>query len=192
MPRGTQCTWLPHDGKTQSFLGCFKSKVQHKKTRHTIPNTFYVIEDSIRPYTLLSYPVSVHLDIVEFKVPKEANSQAAIDAITNTTEEAKHVTFRTPLQTSKSITKKSTRKQKGKLLLRPIHPWQNQQQIAPFQDHLMPEITLLQDNLRCVRHNFTQENFPKSFDTAGNMPGVYTIHLDPSIPPVQHDRRGPH
>ena len=28
--------------------------------------------------------------------------------------------------------------------------------------------------------------FPQSFDTTGNMPGVYTIHLDPSVPPVQH------
>ena len=28
--------------------------------------------------------------------------------------------------------------------------------------------------------------FPQSFDTTGNMPGVYTIHLDPSVPPIQH------
>ena len=28
--------------------------------------------------------------------------------------------------------------------------------------------------------------FPQSFDTTGNMPGVYTICLDPSVPPVQH------
>ena len=31
--------------------------------------------------------------------------------------------------------------------------------------------------------------FPHSFDTTGNMPGVYTIRLDPSVPPVQHARR---
>ena len=31
--------------------------------------------------------------------------------------------------------------------------------------------------------------FPKSFDHVGNMPGTYTIHLDPSVPPVQHTRR---
>ena len=30
--------------------------------------------------------------------------------------------------------------------------------------------------------------FPHSFDTIGNMPGVYTICLDPSVPPVQHAR----
>ena len=28
--------------------------------------------------------------------------------------------------------------------------------------------------------------FPHSFDTTGNIPGVYTICLDPSVPPVQH------
>ena len=31
--------------------------------------------------------------------------------------------------------------------------------------------------------------FPKSFDHVGNMPGTYTIHLDPSVPPAQHARR---
>ena len=31
--------------------------------------------------------------------------------------------------------------------------------------------------------------FPKSFDHVGNMPGAYTIHLDPSVPPAQHARR---
>ena len=31
--------------------------------------------------------------------------------------------------------------------------------------------------------------FPKSFDCVGNMPGTYTIWLDPSVPPTQHARR---
>ena len=31
--------------------------------------------------------------------------------------------------------------------------------------------------------------FPKSFDHVGNMPGTYTIRLDPSVPPAQHARR---
>ena len=31
--------------------------------------------------------------------------------------------------------------------------------------------------------------FPKSFDHVGNMPGSYTICLDPSVPPAQHARR---
>ena len=31
--------------------------------------------------------------------------------------------------------------------------------------------------------------FPKSFDCVENMPGTYTIHPDPSVPPAQHARR---
>ena len=31
--------------------------------------------------------------------------------------------------------------------------------------------------------------FPKSFDHVGNMPGTYTMCLDPSVPPAQHARR---
>ena len=31
--------------------------------------------------------------------------------------------------------------------------------------------------------------FPNSFDQVGNMPGTYTICLDPSVPPPQHARR---
>ena len=31
--------------------------------------------------------------------------------------------------------------------------------------------------------------FPESFDHVGSLPGSYTIHLDPSVPPVQHARR---
>ena len=31
--------------------------------------------------------------------------------------------------------------------------------------------------------------FLKSFDCVGNMPGTYTLHLDPSVPPAQHARR---
>ena len=30
--------------------------------------------------------------------------------------------------------------------------------------------------------------FPNSFDHVGNMPGTYTICLDPSVPPAQHAR----
>ena len=35
---------------------------------------------------------------------------------------------------------------------------------------------------------FLKNTFLHSFDTTGNMPGVYTICLDPSVPPVQHTR----
>ena len=31
--------------------------------------------------------------------------------------------------------------------------------------------------------------FSKSYDHVGNIPGTYTIRLDPSVPPAQHARR---
>ena len=109
--RSTWCTWSPHDRKTQSFLGFFTSQVQHKTTPAIIPITIYAFGDFTRPYILLSYHASVHLGIVEFKVPNEASSHAVIDAITNT-KEAKQVTFSSPLHTTTPSKKKTTKKQK--------------------------------------------------------------------------------
>ena len=64
--------------------------------------------------------------------------------------------------------------------------------MAPFQDHKVQIILLSQDHLTTadVRDIIALKHaFPTSFDTTGNMPGEYTIHLDPSIPPVQHTCR---
>ena len=52
----------------------------------------------------------------------------------------------------------------------------------PFQDHN----ATVKDVQDIISLKFA---FPQSFDTTGNMPGVYTIHLDPSVPPVQHAHR---
>ena len=50
-----------------------------------------------------------------------------------------------------------------------------------FQDHFtaadVPDIIAM------------KKAFPKSLDYLGNMPGTYTICLDPSVPPAQHARR---
>ena len=44
-------------------------------------------------------------------------------------------------------------------------------------------------SVKDVQDIISLENaFPQSFDTTGNMPGVYTICLDPSVPQVQHAR----
>ena len=53
--------------------------------------------------------------------------------------------------------------------------------IAPFQDHFT--IKDVQDIVSL------KKAFPNSFDTTGNMPGLYIICLDPSFPPVQHTQR---
>ena len=51
----------------------------------------------------------------------------------------------------------------------------------PFQDH--PSLEDVKDIIAI------KKAFPESFDHVGNLPGIYTMHLDPSIPPVQHARR---
>ena len=126
------CMWSPHDSISQSFLGFFTSEVRHKTTPDIIPITFYTSEDSIRSYTLLSYLASVHLGIVKFKVPTKAESYTVIDAITNIGQEAKQVTCSIPLQSSKPVTKKSTRKQKLKSVLK--------SSTKPTADHPLPRL----------------------------------------------------
>ena len=82
-PRSTACTWSLPDGHTQHFLGYFTIDLHHKTTLDVIPISFYVFEDSTRPFMLLSYPASIHLGIMEFKVPNKASSHAVVDSITN-------------------------------------------------------------------------------------------------------------
>ena len=192
--RGTCCTWSPHNAEIQSFLGYLTSHVQHKTTANIIPITFYVFEDFTRPYTLtlLSYIASVHLVTVKFKVPNEASRHAVIDAITSTSQ-AKHVTFGTLLQTSTHVTKKKTRKEKLKSLLKPVHSLQDQPKISPFQDHEVQKITPFHEHSHPLEpfqdhlmseiapfqdHSTTKDVldivslkkvFPKLFDTTGNM-----------------------
>ena len=94
--RSTTYTWSPHDGHTQHFLGYFTIDVQHKTTPDVIPISFYIFEDSTRPFMLLSYPASIHLGIMELKVPNEALSHAMVNSITNNTD-VKQVSFSNPL-----------------------------------------------------------------------------------------------
>ena len=61
-----------------------------------------------------------------------------------------------------------------------------------FQDHSQQSVPILQDHCTTANvHDIIAINnsFTKSFDWVGNMPGTYTIHINPSIPPVQHARR---
>ena len=51
----------------------------------------------------------------------------------------------------------------------------------PFQDH--PTIEDVKD-ITAIK-----KAFPESFDHVGNLPDIYTMHLEPSVPPVQHARR---
>ena len=67
--RNTASTWSLHNGTTKQFLGYFTIDAQHKTYPQILPLTFYVFEDISRPFTLTSYPASIHLSIMEFKVP---------------------------------------------------------------------------------------------------------------------------
>ena len=51
----------------------------------------------------------------------------------------------------------------------------------PFQDH--PTTEDVKDIIAI------KKAFPESSDHVGSLPGIYTMHLDPSGPPVQHARR---
>ena len=104
--RKTNTTWSAHDDTTHNFIGFFTIDVQHKTKPDVIPISFYVFKDSTRPSTLLSYVASVHLGIIEFKVPNEARSHS-IDSINS---KKKKISFSTPLcysTPSKSPPKKS-------------------------------------------------------------------------------------
>ena len=72
--RKANVTWSLHDGTTHKFIGFFMVDVQHKTKPDVIPISFYVLKDSTRPFTLLSYSASLHLGILEFKVSNEARS----------------------------------------------------------------------------------------------------------------------
>ena len=156
---------------------------------------------------LLTYPASIYLGIVEFKVPNEANSHAVVDSITNTPY-VKQVSFSTPLHYRTTAKKMQTKKSILKSLMKHKH-----QQNSTFQDHNVLKVQSLQDYPAPFQDPSTLKNhslqdhspnisvkdvqdivslkkaFPKSFDTTGNMPGVYAIGLDPSFPPIQHARR---
>ena len=114
--RSIRCNWSPHDGKTH-FLGYFTIDVQHKTSPDAIPISFHVFKDSTRPFTLLSYPTSIHLGIVEFKVPNEASSHIVVDSITNSSD-ANQGSFHTPLHSSTTTKKTPTQKPKLKSALK--------------------------------------------------------------------------
>ena len=82
--RSTASTWSPHDGQRKHFLGFFTVDIQHKTLPTLIPLSFYVFQDSTSPHLLLSYSASIHLGIVEFKIPNEAKTNAMVSSVMNT------------------------------------------------------------------------------------------------------------
>ena len=74
-----------------------------------------------------------------------------------------------------------------------LAPFQDHKQpIAPFQEHKAQIIPSSQDQITTadVRDIIAlKHTFPTSLNTTGNIPEEYTIHVDPSIHPVQHAHR---
>ena len=131
----------------------------------------------------------------------------------------KHVTFRTPLHMYRPVKPKNTGQHPLKPAIKKQPFQDQTPHNQSFQDHLAAESSqkqsfqnhseqnnALQDHSRqessqkqLFQDHFTTDDvhdiiamkkaFPMSFDHVGNMPGTYTIHLDPSVPPAQHARR---
>ena len=166
-----------------------------------------MFEDTTSPPILLSYTASERLGIIEFKVPNEATTPAAIDTIST----KKKVTFSTPLHAGK--TKQSVRSSsappKSAIKNKPFqdhssqdHSLQNYATIEnkPFQDHSLQDHLWQHNSIN--NHSFQdhfsikdvtdifalKQAFPTSFDTVGNVPGKYSIKIDSTVPPVQHAR----
>ena len=143
-------TWSPYDGHTQHFMGYFTIDVQHKTSPQIIPFSFCVFENSTRPFTLLSYSTSIHLGIMEFKVPNEVSSHAMVHSITNNPD-TKQVSFSNPLHYSNTAKKSPTKKSPKKSLLKCQHTRYKafQDHNSALQDHDAPKVTPL--------HNSTNE-----------------------------------
>ena len=69
-------------------------------------------------------------------------------------------------------------------------PFQDHKQpLAPFQDCKVQIVHPSEDHLSAadVRDIIAlKHTFPTSFDSTGNIPGEYTICVDPAVPPVQY------
>ena len=130
--RKSKATWSPHDATTHKFIGFFTIDVQHKTRPDAIPISFYVFKDSTRPSTLLSYATSVHLGVLESKVPNEARSYS-IDTISK----KKSVSFNAPLHCSRPTKTTTKQSEKLKSALKQNNSFQghHSQQVQPLQDH---------------------------------------------------------
>ena len=97
--RSTTSTWSLHDGQKKQFLGFFTMDIQRNTSPKLLPLSFYIFEDKTNPFWLLSYSASLHLGIVEFKIPNEASTHAMVSSVTNTLQN-QNVSFKVPLCSS--------------------------------------------------------------------------------------------
>ena len=174
--------WSSHNSTSQTFLGYQIVDVQHMTHPTTLPIHFYVLHES---QTLLSCSSSDRLGIIKFNIPNEV-STSIIDTITALNQPTpKHISFSTPLHTDTPSQPQQSKEDMPKLVMKTITP----QKLAPLQDHHTATLAPSQDHHTIVNicDIFAlKKTFPASFNSIENMPGAYTICLDPFIPPVQH------
>ena len=178
---------------------------------------FCVSDDATSPHILISYAMSEHLEIFEFKVPNLV-AQSHIDMATfpspstpgDLRKTAKKVNFWEPLEFQPHCTpppysmRKMTKMVHFKdpiaytIPQRPALPSSTQPKPAlktstssgpehSLTEATNPSIAVAQDIVAL------KQAFPHSFDTIGNMPCTATIRTNPSVPLVQHvQREGTH
>ena len=209
----TRHTWTAHNETPQQFLGFFIANIHHKTQPEVLPIRFYVFKNTISPKILLSYATSERLGIVKFQIPSEAPS-TTLDIIST----RKHVMFRTPLHTYRPIKPRNTGQQPLKPAIKkvisgpiiaktvisgPSNTRYFSKTVISGQitaKSFIPGPFSMNSSLKqSLQDLFTtadvcdiiamEKAFPNSFDHVGNMPGTYTMCLDPSVPPAQHARR---
>ena len=146
--------WTAHDMSPQTLLGYFIADIQHKTLPDILQVRFFVFKGNISPTMLLSYPASIRLGIIEFKVPNKTSS-IALDAMTYA---KKHVTFSTPLH---SYAHKWThsKSQHNHLTLKPAI------KLHFFQDHCFPDCSLKN---KSFQDHFLQEALFHQFSSKNN------------------------
>ena len=129
----------------------FTVDMQQKTKPDVNPISFYMFKDSTKPSTLLSFSTSIHLGILEFKVPNEAKTHA-IDSITKSAKKKK-VSFTIPLCSSTSTESTPEQIQKLKSALK----WTTTDNNA-FQDHLSPKVQSWQDHNAPFQDHYPIQN----------------------------------
>ena len=81
------------------FLGFFIIGIQHKTLPKLITLSFYIFEDTTNPFLPPFYSTSIHLGIVEFKIPNETHANVMVSLVTNTMVD-KNVSYKVPLYSS--------------------------------------------------------------------------------------------
>ena len=192
--------------------------IHHKTQPEVLQVRFYVFRDTACPEILLSFAASERLSIVKFQVPNETPSTAldTIISFSKHVSFRKPVQMNRPVKPSNNWQQTLKPSIKNTCIKRPLLPKliitgpfvaQHTPFTGPFTKQCTPiqgpyvtkpiitgpfaAMYPLQDHLTTasiLNVVASKKAFPQSSDHVGNMPGAYTIRIDPSMPPIQHAR----